>query len=464
MSYLETQVKIDELQQKINAFGVLSSDVKKKINYKFRLDWNYYSNRMEGGTLTREETRSVMVGNIDVKGKPLKDVMEMNGHDKVVLDILKIGKGELRIAEKRIKDIHKAIMHEEDAEKVSQIGNWKSRPNEIINYKNEKISFTPPSEVAEAVHDLLNKTNTELDSFFGNKESLHPTVIAARFHIGYVSIHPFYDGNGRTARILTNLLLISCGLPPIIIKDKHKQAYYQLLADIQAYGGNAELFYDFIDERMIESQQLVLDAIEGKDIEQPDDIDKKLALLETELGAIDPDEEIKKEFSKEVLLEIYDSWFTQLMNSVVPAIQKFNRFFKSNRHWVSIQNGMGSVQFDSEPATEIIEKLKQEFQRAGNMFNTYDCKIVLQTGFGPFIKSGLNPFGCVYGFEIKFHQTKYEVYVDEFSETNQRSQMKLYERLLHKQISEAEVKIIVDQLSDVIYQHIDFYTKKSGLR
>lgn len=287
MSYRDIITQIDSLQQKINAHGALSDEVKKKINYKIRLDWNYYSNHMEGGTLTREETRSLMVGNIDVKGKPLKDVLEMNGHNKVVLEILKIGKGELRIAEKRIKEIHKAIMHEEDKDKISQIGNWKTKPNEIINYKDEKISFAPPDEVPEAMHTLLDKTNAELDAFFKQKESLHPLLIAAQFHIGYVTIHPFYDGNGRTARILTNLLLISCGMPPIIIKDKHKQAYYQLLADIQVYGGNAELFYAFFGERILESQQLVLDAIEGKDIEEEEDIDKRIELFKKKLS--DPD-------------------------------------------------------------------------------------------------------------------------------------------------------------------------------
>ncbi|MGB1316484.1 MAG: hypothetical protein ACPG4Y_10715, partial [Chitinophagales bacterium] len=82
----------------IESYGKLELDVLNKINYKFRLDWNYYSNKMEGGTLTKAETRSVMVQNIDIKGKPFKDVAEMQGHDSVVLDVLKIGKGELRIS------------------------------------------------------------------------------------------------------------------------------------------------------------------------------------------------------------------------------------------------------------------------------------------------------------------------------------------------------------------------------
>ncbi|MBX2913690.1 MAG: Fic family protein [Cyclobacteriaceae bacterium] len=287
MTYTEKLDRINELQKAINTHGTLSSEVKKKINYKFRLDWNYYSNRMEGGTLTREETRSVMVGNIDVNGKPIKDVMEMNGHDKVVLEILKIGSGKTRISEKRIKEIHKAIMHEDDAIKSLQIGQWKSTANEIINYKLEKISFTSPGEVADAIHNLLNKTNAELDKYFDDNESPHPIEIASNFHIGYVSIHPFYDGNGRTARILNNLILIACGFPPIVLRDIHKQPYYQLLADIQAYGGDAQLFYSFIADRVIESQQLVLDAIEGKEIDEPDDLDKKIELLKKQLTGPD---------------------------------------------------------------------------------------------------------------------------------------------------------------------------------
>jgi len=80
--------EIEDNQSKIAEYGKFDDRVLKKINYKLRLDWNYYSNRMEGGTLTREETRSVMVGNIDVNGKPYKDIAEMKGHDSEVNDVL----------------------------------------------------------------------------------------------------------------------------------------------------------------------------------------------------------------------------------------------------------------------------------------------------------------------------------------------------------------------------------------
>ena len=68
-----------------------------------------------------------MVGNLTVGGKPIKDVLEIKGHDEVIADILKIGKGELRLSEKRIKEIHKGIMYEEDKEKEKKIGIWINR-------------------------------------------------------------------------------------------------------------------------------------------------------------------------------------------------------------------------------------------------------------------------------------------------------------------------------------------------
>ena len=129
MSFEQRLVQVDELQQEINGHGKLPDAVLKKINYKFRLEWNYTSNSMEGNTLTKDETRSVMIGNITVEGKPIKDILEMKGHDEVINAIIKIGKGELNLSEKRIKEIHIGIMHEEDPEKKKAIGQWKTSQN-----------------------------------------------------------------------------------------------------------------------------------------------------------------------------------------------------------------------------------------------------------------------------------------------------------------------------------------------
>jgi len=100
--------------------------------------------------------------------------------------------------------------------------------------------------VAEKVHKLLDRTNAILSNKLANNSIQDAVELAAQFHIDFVTIHPFYDGNGRVSRILTNILLIVAGLPPIVIKDEHKKIYYQFLADIQVYGGKTDLFYAFI--------------------------------------------------------------------------------------------------------------------------------------------------------------------------------------------------------------------------
>jgi Fic family protein len=264
MSFIEKLQEIEQLQNTIKQHGKIAADTLRKINYKFRLDWNYYSNLIEGNSLTMQETRSIMVGNVTVDGKPIKDVIEMKGHDDVISDILKIGKSELNLSEKRIKDIHKGIMHEENPEKKQHIGKWKADPNYLYNYKGERFDFTPPSDVPDEMHKLINWLNAEKEKIARKaKDALHPVELAFRFHLDYIFIHPFYDGNGRTVRIFTNLILISYGYPPVYVKDTERQVYYQYLGDIQGYGGESDLFNDFMAGLLLRSQQIILDELKA---------------------------------------------------------------------------------------------------------------------------------------------------------------------------------------------------------
>ena len=350
MKLTELIQQIDELKQQIDEHGKLPEEVLKKVNYKFRLDWNYYSNRMEGGTLTREETRSVMIGSVSVEGKPLRDLLEMKGHDDVVLEILNIGTGESRISEKRIKEVHKAIITEEDdPEKKRQIGEWKEQPNEIINYKGEKFGFASPEEVAEKMHTLLNNVNAKLDAFFrGKKEAQHPLFIASDFHLDYLSIHPFYDGNGRTARIFTNLIFISCGCPPVIIKDEEKQGYYKTLADIQAYGGDRTFLYSFMGKILLRSMELVKDAIEGKDLEEPEDLKKRLQLLQ-QLTESEDEKTIKITKKELDLKKAFHNLIFPVSNKLFEQFKKVAPHFSENFLNFSINSKGGTIQPYEDP-------------------------------------------------------------------------------------------------------------------
>lgn len=268
MTYTDKLRNIDEILADINQLGPVPVAVLNKINYKLRLEWNYTSNSMEGNTLTKRETRTVMVGIIDVNNKPIKDVIEIRNHDKVISTIMKIGKGELNLSESRIKEIHKGIMYEEDPEKQKQIGQWKTTDNYMINYENERYDFVPHAEVSEQMHRLMNWVNTEKEKIQRlKKDALHPLTLAFKFHIDYLTIHPFYDGNGRTARILTNLILVSYGYPPLYINEPEKNNYYRYLTDIQSSGGEPDLFYEFMAGLALRSVQITRDIIEGNEVE-----------------------------------------------------------------------------------------------------------------------------------------------------------------------------------------------------
>jgi Fic family protein len=319
---------IDTLKTEIDAHGKLSPETLRKINYKFRLDWNYYSNKMEGNTLTKDETRSIMIGNVTIHGKPIRDVLEMRGHDDAIEAILKIGKGELNISERRIKELHRAIMHEETEENKAKIGVWKTVDNYVLNYKGERFDFTKSDDVAEEMHNLINWLSAESDKQ-GKKGALHPALLAIEFHLRYVTIHPFYDGNGRTARILMNLILISRGFPPIIIKTEEKERYHQYIADIQGYGGTRDFYYDLMLDLLARSLTLVNTAIKGGNIEEPDDIDKRIELIKTKLHGIDAVTETKSfDTVNSTLNDSIFPIFLQLDEKIAKITDLFTRTYR----------------------------------------------------------------------------------------------------------------------------------------
>jgi Fic family protein len=448
MSYLDKRNEIDTLQQKINSYGELSADVKKKINYKFRLDWNYYSNSMEGNTLTMDETRSVMVGNLTVGGKPIKDVLEMKGHDEVIAEIMKIGKGEMRLSEARIREIHKGIMHEEDEAKKNKIGRWKTAPNHVINYKGEKFDFALPEDVPERMHDLLNKTNAAIDSIqqkkkpasWAERDARHPIDVALQFHLDYVLIHPFYDGNGRTARILTNLLLISFGFPPFWVRTNERNIYNQYIADIQGYGGKSDLFYDFAAGLILRSQQLVLDAIEGRDIEEPEDLDKKIALLKNKLGE-EKEVSVHIRFGNEAINRVVKQTIIPLAFAWEEKLKKFDALFISRK----VDFVVGDKTYQTNAFDAQFEKKWHQF--LASSLSLTNKKIILRSH-----PRGLRSVDN--GVSINAGEITIELFENAYEVTYTKNNKK-FNKLYHQNLSEKEIAKIANDLGTFLYNNIE---------
>jgi Fic family protein len=282
MSLISILSEIDSLKTALDSCYPIPLDRLQKINYKFRLDWNYHSNKMEGGTLSFEETRSVMMEQLEIHGKPLRDVMEMRGHDEVIKNIQKLGQGDLRLTENRIKDIHKAIIFGED----DLPGRFKNRDNYIYNYAGERFDFTPKEDTAAALNTLTNWLNNALNAVKKGKNREKRTIpdIAFEYHLRFLTIHPFLDGNGRTGRILLNLILISNGYPPIIIRSEEKDIYGKHIAHAQQYEENPQPLYEMLGNLLMRSLQTCLKGARGENLFELEDWEKRLQFLETPLA------------------------------------------------------------------------------------------------------------------------------------------------------------------------------------
>lgn len=178
----------------------------------------YNSNKIEGSTLTSEQTASLFdTGTIISNGIEVyraKDIEEMNGHFKMFNQMLKTINEPLSLS--LIKAYHYQLKNGvfEDMANGYPVGEFKNRANAVSD-----IKTTHPLDVATKMEELLE--------WFENSEK-HLLDIAI-FHAEYEQIHPFQDGNGRTGRIILFKQCLDSNFIPVIVKDDDKLLYYRAL-------------------------------------------------------------------------------------------------------------------------------------------------------------------------------------------------------------------------------------------
>jgi Fic family protein len=312
--------QIESLKKEIDELRPLSSELERRIMQKFRLDWNYHSNHIEGNSLTYGETKTFLLHGLTSKGKPLKDHLDIKGHNEALLMLDDIVKEARPITENFIRGLHKMILQENYKSKSQtpdgqvvwreiKVGQYKTQPNHVETQTGEMFYFASPEETPAKMHDLL-----EWYREISEKEEIHPVFVAAIFHYKFISIHPFDDGNGRVARILMNLILMQKGYLPTIIKTTKKNEYLSALQ--QADGGEQGEFVNYIAEQLIDSLNLYLRGAKGENINEMMDIDKEIELFKTSLGGVEEplwlNVEIAKTTYKNIISPLIDLTFSKL--------------------------------------------------------------------------------------------------------------------------------------------------------
>ena len=197
----------------------LPSESLKKIEDALAIEYTYESNRIEGNTLTLQETELVVNEGVTILGKSLREHLEAINHSEAITYIKDFAKKSIEISQRTIKEIHALVLHGINKENA---GCYRSVPVMISGSRH-----IPPQPY------LIEKQMEDFMLHFQElQEKLtHPVLVAAYLHDELVRIHPFVDGNGRTARLLMNLYLLRNGYVIVNLKggDESKLAYYSAL-------------------------------------------------------------------------------------------------------------------------------------------------------------------------------------------------------------------------------------------
>lgn len=211
--------EVDMLKAQLSTLRPLPEEALKKIQDALDIEYTYESNRIEGNTLTLQETALVVNEGVTISGKSMREHLEAINHAEAIDYIKDIAKKDIEISERTIKEIHALVLHGIDRENA---GRYRTVPVMISG-----STHMPPQPylIEKQMEDFIIRFQQM------EKEKTHPVLIAAYLHDELVRIHPFIDGNGRTSRLLMNLYLLRNGYTIITLKGSNeaKVSYYRAL-------------------------------------------------------------------------------------------------------------------------------------------------------------------------------------------------------------------------------------------
>jgi Fic family protein len=222
------------------------------------IELTYTSNAIEGNTLTAVETTMVIEQGITIAGKPLKDHMEALDHFEAIHYVRELARQPRPFTEMDLRNLHRLVM-------------LRSRPDIAGRYADQgryvltdsgRHAFPSPAEVPALMGDFSAWLGTAPDT----------PASAFTAHRRLVEIHPFNDGNGRTARLLMNLILIRGGYPAVAVRPEDRPAYIAGLQQAQAGGGTGafdRLLYERLDATLGEYAGALHQALPAPRIAHP---------------------------------------------------------------------------------------------------------------------------------------------------------------------------------------------------
>ena len=240
--------QLTKIKQRFDKYKPLPSGLIKNLDDWFKVELTYTSNAIEGNTLSRKETALVIEKGLTVRGKSIIEHLEAINHSQALTFIKKLAhKKRQDITENDILEIHRLILQKIDD---THAGRYRTIAVRIAGVAG--LTLPNPTKVPHLMKQFVKWLN--------QKNTHHPAKIAADAHLKLVSIHPFVDGNGRTARLLMNLLLIQNNYPPALIRKEDRKNYIDSLEKAQTKN-NPDDYYHFIYQAIIRSLNIYIETL-----------------------------------------------------------------------------------------------------------------------------------------------------------------------------------------------------------
>jgi Fic family protein len=242
---LQLMQAVHQKKQRLDAFRPIPHAVLANIKENLNIEWTYNSNHIEGNTLTLQETRMVLEDGITVGGKSLNEHLEIVNHKEAISYVESLASPAYMLTERDVLEVHALVLNKIQKDFA---GRFRTAGIRIGG-----ANFIPPNalKVPDLIAELISWENTS---------SMDIIEKVTLFHHRFVWIHPFFDGNGRTVRLLMNLLLMKEGFPPAVILGVDRKRYYQALN--QANNGNFDKLLFLIAQAVDRSLTIYLNSLE----------------------------------------------------------------------------------------------------------------------------------------------------------------------------------------------------------
>ena len=206
---------------------------------------DHHSTRIEGSTLTEIETQVLINEGRTPNGKPLEESLMVTDHHAALVFTLKNAKAKKELSISLLKQINALVMKNTGKVYNTMLGTVDSSTGAFRKGNvTAGVSYFPNFDKVERLtNNLVKKLVAAMKGNLSVQEQLNLSFDA---HFNLVSIHPYYDGNGRTSRLLMNFIQAYYGLPLAIVQSENKAAYIQALVDTREQE-NIQIFRDFMN-------------------------------------------------------------------------------------------------------------------------------------------------------------------------------------------------------------------------